>query len=99
MRITTFTEVVWPCIAAVVDHLAEQRKEELPDLVKSGLNFSIILGSACYVEGVLETVLRELLACRRTEFNSVDIDNFDLRRAMNTYYGRLEDELSRNTGA
>ena len=81
-----------------MDHLAKQRKEQLPDLVKSGMNFSIVLGSACYVEGVLEALLRELLACRRAEFNNIDIDDLDSRRAMNTYYERIEDELSRNIG-
>jgi hypothetical protein len=81
-----------------MDHIAERRKDQVPDLVKSGLNFSILLGSACYVEGVLEALLRELLACRRAEFNRIKIDDFDTRRAMNFYYRRLEDELSHNIG-
>lgn len=98
MRVTTLTEAIWPCIEATVGHLVAQRKERVPDLVKSGLNFSIVLGCACYIEGVLETLLRALLACRRAEFNRIQIDDFESRRAMNTYYGRLEDELSRNIG-
>lgn len=81
-----------------MDYLADQRKEKLPHLVESGLNFSIVLGSACYVEGVLEALLRELLACRRAEFNKVGIDDMDSRRAINKYYNRLEDHLSGNIG-
>jgi hypothetical protein len=81
-----------------MDYLVEQREELVPDLVKCGLNFSIVLGSACYVEGVLETLLRALLACRQTEFNRIEIEDFYSRRAMNTYYGRLEDELAHRIG-
>jgi hypothetical protein len=81
-----------------MDHLVAQRKERVPDLVASGLNFSIVLGSACYVEGVLEALLRALLTCRRTEFNRIEIDEFDTRRAVNGYYERLEDEIARSIG-
>jgi hypothetical protein len=98
LLITTFVEPIWPCIEATMDYFVERRKERIPSLVKAGLNFSIVLGSACYVEGVLEGVLRGLLNYRRAEFNRVNIDDTDLRRAMNNYYERLEDELSRNIG-
>ena len=94
MRITIFTEAIWPRIEATIDHLGDHRKEPLPDLVRSGLNFSIVLGSACYVEGVLETLLRAILQCRRSEYNSVDIQDLDLRRAMNTFFNRIETELA-----
>ena len=100
MRTITFTEPIWPCIKATLDYLVEKREDSVSKLVKSGLNFSIILGSACYAEGVLEALLRALLACRRAEFNRIRIpdDDFETRRAMNFYYARLEDELSRNIG-
>jgi hypothetical protein len=66
----TFSESIWPCIAAATNHLEQERTEEVPDLVKSGLNFLIILGSVCYAEGVLEALLRGILQCRRTEFQT-----------------------------
>jgi len=97
MKITAFAEAIWPCIETTMDYLVELRKG-VPALVTPGLNFSIVLGSACYVEGVLEALLRELLAFRRTEFNRIEIDDIDSRRAINTYYGRLEDDLSRSVG-
>ena len=79
-----------------MDYLVEQRKERVPDLVKSGLNFSNVLGSVCYVEGILEVLLRGLLNCRDSQCRRSKIDDRDARRAMNTYYARLEDELSHN---
>jgi hypothetical protein len=98
MLTITFTEAVWPCIAAAMDHIAEGRKDHVPDLVKSGLNFSILLGSACYVEGVLEALLRELLDCRHFEHNRNQSNDLATRGPVNFYYNRLEDELSRNIG-
>lgn len=98
MRITIFTEAIWLCIKTTLDYLVEKRGEPVPDLVKSGLNFSIVLGSACYLEGVLETLLRALLDCRRADYSRIEIDDFDSRRAMNTYYNRLEEDLSDRLG-
>ena len=98
MRITTFTEAIWPCIRETLDYLAEQRGDSVPKLVEAGLNFSIVLGAACYVEGVLESLLRSLLACRRAELNRIQIDDTRSWRPMNLFYERLEDELSRNIG-
>jgi hypothetical protein len=99
MLIITFTEAVWPCIAAAMDYIAEGRKDHVPDLVKSGLNFSILLGSACFVEGVLEALLREILNCRRVDYNRIpQVDDLATRGPVNSYYNRLEEELSRNIG-
>lgn len=94
----TITEALWPCIEATIDYLVEQREERAPDPVKSGLNFSIILGSACYVEGVLEVLLRGLLSCRTREYRCVNIEDLNSRRALNKYYARIQDEFSRNIG-
>src|SRR4051794_20360070 len=98
MRIGIFTETIWPCIEVSVNHLCDTRNESLSDLVRSGLNFSIVLGSACYLEGVLETVLRAILQCRRAEYDQVHIQDFDLRRAMNIFFNRIEEELSIEIG-
>lgn len=96
--IRLFNETIWPCIEPTVAYLAEKRREALPDPVRSGLNFSIALGAACYLEGVLETLLRALLACRRSEFGQVKIPEFGLRRSMNVYYNRLEEDLAGRIG-
>jgi len=98
MKITTYNEPIWPSIKAALDVLAEKWQEEISDLAKAGLSFSLILGSACYVEGVLETFLRALLDCRRAEFNRVEINDMESRRAVNIYYRRAEESLSQDIG-
>ena len=98
MRITVFTESIWPCIEPTIEYLAASRDERMSGLLKSGFNFSIILGSACYLEGVLETLLRALLQYRRDEFNRLEIPHFETRRSMNIFYKRLEDDLSNRIG-
>jgi hypothetical protein len=98
VRTTVFKESIWPSIEVAVDHLIGSRKEHLGKLVKAGLNFSIILGSACYLEGTLETLLRALLDYRRTVFSKVDIPDLETRRSMNIFYSRLEDDLSSRIG-
>jgi hypothetical protein len=95
---TIFKESIWPSIEAAVDHLAGSRKEHLSELVKAGLNFSILLGAACYLEGALETLLRALLDYRCSVFSQVDIPDFETRRSMNIFYNRLEADLSSRIG-
>jgi hypothetical protein len=96
--IRILTESIWPSIEAAVDHLSGARKAHLDESVKAGLNFSIILGAACYLEGILETLLRALLNHRRTVFNRVDIPDFETRRSVNVFYTRLEGDLSNRIG-
>lgn len=94
MLVRIITEAIWPCIEETLDHFAASRAEGLPPFVRPGINFSIILGSACYLEGVLETLLHALLEHRRSVFNKVTIPDFETRRSMNVFYKRLEEELS-----
>ena len=60
-----YRETIWPSIKAALDHLQMERKDGMPAEVRAGVNFSIILGSACYLEGVLEAGLKALLRLRR----------------------------------
>ena len=94
MLIRTITEAIWPCIEASVDHFTASRNDAVPQFVRAGTNFSIILGSACYLEGTLETLLHALLEHRRSVFSNVEISDFETRRSMNIFYMRLEDDLS-----
>jgi len=98
IRITIFTEAIWPSIKVTLEYLVSKRQEPVPDLVRAGLNFSIVLGSACYLEGILEALLKATLDCRRAEFNQTEIEDFESRRAVNVYYSRLEEDLSQRIG-
>jgi hypothetical protein len=67
----------------------------MSDLVRAGLNFSIVLGAACYVEGILETILRELLRCRHAEYAELPTSGLV---SINNYLNRIEKELDRDIG-
>lgn len=98
MRITIFTETIWPALEPTLEHFRITRNGLAPGMIKAGTNFSILLGSACLLEGMLESLLRGLLAYRRARFNRVEIADFDLRLAMNSFYNRLEEDLSNRIG-
>jgi hypothetical protein len=103
MLIGMLNEEIWPCIKDTLEYLSKKRTERVSDSVKAGLNFSIILGSACYLEGVFEALLRAILTCRRVEFNRVHAKELDSERAVNLYFNRLEEDtserISKSTGA
>jgi hypothetical protein len=88
-----YRETIWPIIKAALDHLQTERKDGMPAEVRAGVNFSIILGSACYLEGVLETGLKALLRLRRVIYGRMNPKNFETRRSMNLFYNRIDDDL------
>jgi hypothetical protein len=94
LLVRIITEAIWPCIEQTLDHFAASRDKNLPPFVRAGINFSIILGSACYLEGTLETLLQALLEHRRKVFSQVTIPDFETRRSMNVFYSRLEEDFS-----
>ena len=76
-----YRETIWPSIKAALDHLQTERKDGMPAEVRAGVNFSIILGSACYLEGVLEAGLKALLRLRRVIYGRMNPKNFETRRS------------------
>lgn len=94
MLIRIITEAIWPCIEASLDHFTASRAVGPSPAVRAGVNFSIVLGSACYLEGTLETLLHALLEHRRGVYSNVEIPDFETRRSMNVFYNRFEDDLS-----
>ena len=59
---------IWFCIPRVVKWLVEARDRDahsLNDEVRAGINFSIILNSACFLEGALESGLIAVLESHR----------------------------------
>jgi hypothetical protein len=58
-----------------------------------------VLGAACYLEGVLEALLRAILRCRKGQFDEyLDFVNGEARWAMGKYYTRIEEDVSRRIG-
>jgi len=103
--IRIYRNPIWQHIPSTISFLMNQRKTlKHSDIsVKIGLNFSIILNSACFVEGALKTGLKGLLLQRRNEFNKVSsFPKFYTRKTLNTLFNSIESELdrriSRSTG-
>lgn len=88
-----FRETIWPSIKAALDHMQMERKTVISAQVRAGINFSIVLGSACYLEGVLEAGLKAFLDQRRGLYNQLDAKKFETRRSMNMFYSRIEEDL------
>jgi hypothetical protein len=89
---------IWHHIPASISFLCSQRKAlKRPEKsIRIGLNFSIILNSACFVEGVLEAGLKALLQQRRLVFNKISsIPEFYTRKTINTLFNNIEEELER----
>jgi hypothetical protein len=89
----SFRESIWPCIAAGLNHLQNQRGEGISHEVRAGLNFSIILGAACYLEGCFESALKGLLEHQRAVYGRTEIPDFETRRSMHAFYNRVENDL------
>jgi hypothetical protein len=94
-----FRESIWPCIGAGLNHLQSQRGQDVPQEVRAGVNFSIILGAACYLEGCFESALKALLEHQRGVYNKIDIPEFETRRSMNVFYNRMEEDLAERIAA
>jgi hypothetical protein len=75
--------------------MQKKRKGVMPPQVRAGINFSIILGSACYLEGVLEAGLKAFLVQRRMLYNQLETKEFETRRSMNLFYNRIDEDLER----
>ena len=92
----------WPCIKELIEFLGKSRNNQTTIELRIGINYSIIFYSACYIEGVIEQILKTVLSRRRTLYNKIDKPEFDIRKTTNTLFNALEEELetriSRSTG-
>jgi hypothetical protein len=95
---------VFPYIEKHIEFLYSNRKnlERKQKDEKIGINYSLILLSACLIEGKLENDLKELVQHRSKVFNALDVEDFYKRRINGTVMNKLihltEDNISRTTG-
>lgn len=96
---------VWPYLLNHIEFLKLQRNKLRRDDKENriGINFSIILATACLVEGKIEYDLKTLVKHRRKIlFNNVNIKNFYTRRIYASFISNMEDYLinmiAKNTG-
>ena len=78
---------IWPYIESIIEFLIETRKSIKKGDVHAGINYSIILNTACCVEGLLEYILKEILFQKRSTRQGDDSDDF------NNFYFLLEKEI------
>jgi hypothetical protein len=95
---------VFPYIEKHIDFLYMSRKslERKQKDEKVGINYSIILFSACFIEGLLESDLKDLAKHREKIFNEIKEEDFYKRRIKGTVLNKMlnltEDNISRTTG-
>lgn len=101
-RIVTKSQTVLPSFHQLVDFLAQSRNASQSTDLRIGINHAIVFYSACYVEGVMEAMLKMVVARRRRIFNKVNMPDLDVRRPMNMLFNALAEDLqlriSRSTG-
>jgi len=88
-----FSETIWPSIRPALEHVQKSRRSIAAPDIHAGMNFCIILGSACYLEGMLEAGLKALLWLRREVYNRTQSPNLEIRRSMNLWFTRMENDL------
>lgn len=87
---------IWPYLEEHLDFLRKQRKlVPLKDrTTRIGINISLILTSACCVEGIIEQELKELLRHRLSVMGKIDVEKFYERRIHNSFISNIEDYLN-----
>ncbi len=85
-----------------IDFLYEHRKGIKNSDIRTGINISIIIHSACCIEGFLEYNLTKLLYKRKEIINKVTFEDFSKRRIFHSFLNKLEMDLeakiSKTTG-
>ena len=87
---------VWPYIESVNEFLITIRKGTKRGEVRSGINYTIILNTACCVEGILEYILKELLFHKNSTLPKSESKDF-----YKYYYSiekEIHDRITKTTG-
>ncbi len=96
------SQETWSSIEDLVEFLIQSRDNRQTTNLRMGINHAIILYSACYVESVMEQVLKTILARRRKVFNRIKMSKLDDLRTTNFLFAALEEDIririSRSTG-
>jgi hypothetical protein len=88
------TSSTWQNIECTVEFLSNFRDSNKidPKLVV-GINYTIILLSACYLEGALEDEFKKILSLKRGIIRTIKIDDFYTRKSFNLLFNALEEDL------
>lgn len=93
---------IWEYQKDHIEFLYESRKNLKSIKSRIGINISIILHSACCIEGYLENELKTLLEHRNSILNKNNFKQFSFRRIYNVFIHNIEKDfetrISRTTG-
>ncbi len=87
---------IWPLLFEHIEFLRTQRKTLSRSEKRSrmGINLSIILTTACVIEGKLESDLKTLIEHRKHVLREIEAKDFYHRRIYNTFINNVEDHLT-----
>ena len=94
--ILTKCSPVWPYLESLNKYLIESRKTVRQKDIRIGINYTIILNTACCVEGILEYILKEILFQKNTMLQDVNSEKF-----YQFYYSlekEVHDRIAKTTG-
>lgn len=96
----------WDFIPPTVNWLTEIRNSQQPSLsdeIRAGINYSIILNSACYIEGALEAGIKGISDKKHSMYHKLEKNDLEVRKTLNIFTNNLHEDLdtriSRTTGA
>ena len=86
-----------PYLKTHIELLLEQRRRLGQGQRRSrvGINYSLVIATACLVEGVLEASLKELVSDRHRVLNQIQEADFHKRRIKNCFAENIDDYLRR----
>ncbi len=94
--VISYSQTIWPYLREHIDFLISRRKrlKRSDKKVRIGINLSIILMAACYIEGKLESDIKELVKHRRGVLREINVKKFYHRRIYNTFLNNIEKLLT-----
>lgn len=89
-------EPIFPYLSEHIKFLKSHRANlgRSDKINRIGINYSIVITTACLIEGTLEYELKMLIAHRMDVLNEIKVEKFYHRRIKNTFIGNVEDLLS-----
>jgi len=87
---------VWPYLEKLNQFLIESRKAVKQKDTRIGINYAIILNTACCVEGILEYILKEILYQKYTLIHDVNSKKF--YQFYNSLEKEIHDRIAKTTG-
>jgi hypothetical protein len=98
----TIKQTIWEYQKDHIEFLRSHRKNLKSKTTRIGINISLIINSACYIEGYLENELKKLFYHRQGILRKNSPDQIHLRRIYNSFINKMgkdfEVRIARTSG-